>query len=242
MLKGAWRYALWGCAAALGIAAIAAFTWWQGRREAPFEMYVFDTPGAPSALVRTPNDRRILINGGSNSDIVRRITRVLPFYSRRIDLVIATEADGKHASGLIDILDRYDVGRAVGLASSADTVYKAFQKAANGLDEVVAGDVLELDDAVTAEVLFPLPPERFKYSNASQPQLILRIRFGETSFVIAGQATDKILKVVGLEGKGAASSSSSALIFGRKINGLKIKKAGTALIVSDGRTVQIRWI
>jgi hypothetical protein len=113
-----------GCLAAL---CVAAYVWRMSLRQPVFEFYVFDTPGAPSLFVRTADDRRILVNGGSNSDIVTRMTRLLPFYSRRIDEIVATDDDPKHIVGLIEALQRYDVGSVVvGNATSSDSTYSVF--------------------------------------------------------------------------------------------------------------------
>ncbi len=229
------KKALWAGAVLVAIAALAVFVWWQGRREAPFEMYVFDTPGSASVFIRTPSDKRVLINGGSNSEIVRRITEILPFYSRHIDLIIATDVEGKSVSGLVDVLNRYSVDRVIGMSSSSDPIYKTFKKAAKRLESVKAGDIIRFDDDVSAEVIFPLPEDQFKYSNASNPEILMRIRYGSNSFILAGQATTKVLKAIGVN----ATSSAGVIVHLREVNGIKIKKAGTAKIVSDGSYVRI---
>lgn len=117
-------YAAGGCLAA---ACAAAYVWRVSLRPPVFELYVFDTPGTQSLFVRTADDRRILVNGGSNADIVARITQLLPFYSRRIDEIVATDDDPKHIVGLIEVLQRYDVGSVVvGQATSSDPTYQTF--------------------------------------------------------------------------------------------------------------------
>jgi len=72
-------------------------------------MWVIQLKGSQAIFIRTPNDKRVLIDGGPNSDIVRVITKILPFYSRRIDTIISTDTDDKNVSGLVDILERYKV-------------------------------------------------------------------------------------------------------------------------------------
>jgi beta-lactamase superfamily II metal-dependent hydrolase len=111
-------------AIAIALVAVAIYVWHEWARPTVFELYVFDTPGAPSVFIRTADDTRVVMNGGANSEIVKRLTEALPFYSRRIDRVIATDDDPKHTTGLIEILNRYDVGDpAISYATTSDDIY-----------------------------------------------------------------------------------------------------------------------
>lgn len=217
-----------GAAALAGVGGYA----WQGSRRPPIlEAFVFDTPGAPSLLLRTPQDKRVLVDGGSNADIVRRLTEILPFYSRRIDMLILTKPDAKHVTGLIEVLGRYRVDRVIvpgltltdlGLASSSDPAFGAFMdmlaakrivpEAAMGSDEAVL-DGGAASERVVAQMLFPAPQQDFMYSKASGPQLLFRIAFGATSFVWCGNATQKIQKLIAAH----AAGSADALIFSQSI-------------------------
>jgi len=195
------------------------------------EIYVFDLPGTPALFIRTPNDKKILINGGSNSEIIRRLTKILPFYSKRLDMVITTEQNGKAVSGLIDVLNRYAVNKVdlfsetigASVASTSDGVYKEFLKTVNNLkietEEVYMGSkiILEkeiLDMEVVADILFPAPPKEFKYSKASAPELVMRIKYGDTSLLFAGHSSPKIQKFI----VGKAKDPSDVLIIFNNAN------------------------
>lgn len=108
-------------------AGVAAYVWHISVRTPAFELFVFDTPGAPSLFIRTKDDRRILVHGGANSDVVRRVTELLPFYSRRIDTLVALDDDPKHVTGLIEMVGRYDIRSVLlGTATSTDPTYAVF--------------------------------------------------------------------------------------------------------------------
>lgn len=192
------------------------------RREPNLEIFAFDLGSGRAVFVRTPNDERILIDGGANSEVVRKITKILPFWSRRIDKIVATNGLGKNVGGLIDVLNRYEVGEAIvpkytveslGLVSSTDQIYATFVEKLDELDllikEVAADERLVFDrerdggkgrsdilSPPTAEVLFPADPDDFEYSKTSAPEIILKITHGSTSFVIFGGGTPKIQKFV----------------------------------------------
>ncbi len=210
-----------GATAATLACGIAGYAWREEHRLPILEVYVFNLKSGSSVFVRTPDDKRILINGGANSEVIRELTDILPFYSRRIDVVIATDADDKDVSGLIDVLERYSVDKvvvpgvslqALGLASSTGQIYQTFLDTVKQLkvpmEEVSAGDVLDFGqriggEPVKAGVLFPAPPSLFAYSNASAPEIIMKISYGQTSVMLLGNATTKVQKFL----VSAASSS-----------------------------------
>ena len=200
---------------------ITAYVWSISRLPTGLEMYVFDTKGKPSIFIRTPNDARILIDGGANAGIIRYITQVLPFYSKRIDTIIVTSDTANNATGLIDIISRYQVGRIVipkitarqlDIGSSTDQIFENFFDKVHQLkipaQEVERGDELDLNrndfttentrsNKLKLEVLFPVSStSEFKYSRASAPGLVMRISYGDTHFLLLGDASLKVQKFI----------------------------------------------
>jgi beta-lactamase superfamily II metal-dependent hydrolase len=195
--------------AAVGVVTLGVgnYVWTQEHRPKVLEIYVFALKSGRSVFIRTPEDKRILIDGGANSDVVREVTSILPFYSRRIDALIATNAEGKNIAGLIDILDRYDIEKvyvpifttqSLSLASSTDQIYDTFIERTKStglvLDEVGEGRVIDFDSKVRASIMFPTGNAVFQYSKASAPELLLKISYGDTSAVLLGNASVKVQK------------------------------------------------
>ncbi len=194
-----------GATAATVAAGLGTYVWQQEHRSPLLEIYIIALKNGQATFIRTPEDKRILINGGSNSEIIRHISAILPFYSRRIDTLIATDTAGKNVSGLIDVLRRYTVDRvlipgvtveSLGLASSTDPIFKTFLAEAKklniSLDMLNAGADINLDKKVTAHTLFPVTGDQFNYSKASAPEVILQVEYGATSAVFLGTASKKI--------------------------------------------------
>ncbi|MCX6715755.1 MAG: hypothetical protein NT077_01905 [Candidatus Taylorbacteria bacterium] len=199
----------------LVVLAVAGFVWLQSIRTHELEIYVMNVPGTPAVLIRTPNDKRILINGGSNSEIIKRLTDTLPFYSKHLDMVIAAEPNGKATSGLIDVLNRYLVDRAGIVAdvqnTPTDIVYDTFLKTLHDLkiktQEFHTSNEIFFDNdtpdseatsevTTKADILFPAEPKDFQYSNASVPEIIMRIKYDETSILLTGHASQKVQKYI----------------------------------------------
>jgi hypothetical protein len=165
------------------VSSIGFYAWYENQRPPILEIYVIPLKVGQAVFIRTPNDKRILIDGGQNSEIIKHISDILPFYSRRIDTLIVSKQEGKKVSGLIDVLSRYSVQKVIlpgvdwgdaGIIGSADPVYDTFIEAISDkgkdagenvgedvkIEKVSDGDRLILDEnpreSVVADILFPV--------------------------------------------------------------------------------------
>lgn len=221
-LKPIPKPALIGIAATAAVAAFGGYVWMREHRPPVLEIFIFALKSGQATLIRTPDDRRMLIDGGSNSEIIRKISSVLPFYSRRIDAIVATEADGKKASGLIDVIERYQVDRmyipamtpeSIGISTSTDPAYQAFLEAASrkGIEPVriESGDLMALDaeNSLRIEAVFPTDSASFEYSKASVPQILLSISYEKHSVLILNDASMKIQRHI------ASSTGEADVVF-----------------------------
>jgi len=189
--------------------SLGFYVWKEEHRRPLLEIYVFAPSSGRSMFIRTPEDKRILVDGGSNSEIIRELTSVLPFYSRRIDVVIATNIEGKNVSGLIDVIERYKVGKAyvpaftleeLHLASSTDQIYKIFVETLERenipIEDLQQGRVIYLDSKVRLNINFPTEPKIFDYSKTSAPEVLFDISYDKSSIAFLGNATNKVQKYV----------------------------------------------
>ncbi|MEI7463110.1 MAG: hypothetical protein WCK03_01790 [Candidatus Taylorbacteria bacterium] len=207
---------------------VGNYIWKNENRPKILEVYVFALKSGRSVFIRTPNDKRILIDGGANSDIIRELTEIIPFYSKRIDTIIATNTDGKNISGLIDVLDRYVVDhiyqpsittKSLMLTRSTDQIYETFigELTKKGIEvhNITASESLRLDTGVDARILFPTNKTDFVYSKASAPELLMTITYGKTSITLLGSASLKIQKYI------ATSLETPIINDGRVIKDMK---------------------
>ncbi len=194
-------------AATAVLAGVGAYIWQDTQRPAILEVFVFSLKGGQAIFIRTPEDKRILINGGGNSEVIRFITRILPFYSRRIDAVIATKAAGGNTLGLIEIVNRYSIKKLyvpgisledLKISSTTDRVYETLLNATRRknipIHPVKSRNKIRMDSSVSAEVLFPATGDLFAYSKASAPEMALRITHGSNSILLLGDTSKKIQK------------------------------------------------
>ncbi|MEA2088468.1 MAG: MBL fold metallo-hydrolase [Patescibacteria group bacterium] len=69
----------------------------------------FDIGQGDSTFIQTPYKQDILIDGGPDNTIIKRLNSVMPFYDRTIDLIIISHHHSDHITGIIKVLNKYNV-------------------------------------------------------------------------------------------------------------------------------------
>ncbi len=169
-----------------------------------------DVGQGDSALLTTPDGTTILIDGGGQPNLTwanndredgepafERDTRSIGervvsqyLWSRgldRVDYLIATHADADHIDGLNDIARNFKVrGAIVARAPANDSEFAKFAQTLNSarvpLEIVGAGDVIQVGN-VLIEVVWPRPIQTPDPPSRNNDSLVLRVRFGEKSFL-----------------------------------------------------------
>jgi len=66
-----------------------------------------DVGQGDSAFIQTPENHQILIDGGPDASLLGKISNLMPFWDKTIDLVILTHPEKDHMQGLLDLLQSY---------------------------------------------------------------------------------------------------------------------------------------
>lgn len=72
-------------------------------------LFFLDIGQGDSILIRTPENHKILIDGGPGNLVVRQLAEILPFFDKKIDLMILTHPHEDHVAGLVEVLKRFEV-------------------------------------------------------------------------------------------------------------------------------------
>lgn len=146
-----------------------------------------------SIFIEAPNGNQILIDTGATSAVVRRLSSVMPFYDRNIDMVIATHFDLDHVGGFPDIFKRYEVVAYTTSDEKEDTaLYNEVENKAkqNKSDRifVAAGDRVIIDSSKNIYMDILWPPATEDFPDRNDASVVARIVYGETAFVLTGDA------------------------------------------------------
>ena len=162
------------------------------------EVSFLDVGQGDAIFVRTPNGHTMLIDGGVDTRVLERLAQRLSYFDTTIDVMVATHADADHITGLIPVLQKYDVSHVVMSPLSGHTgiFYELVQEIENeNTTSHVAkeGDVISFDDGVTVRVLYP--QNTFHGNEKDQPageagtndaSVCILITYGSESVLLTG--------------------------------------------------------
>lgn len=201
----------------LGILAMVALLSWvavfASARSSGVKIYFFDVGQGDAIFVEMPDGKQILIDGGRNDKVVEKLNKVMPFWDREIDMMIATHADADHITGLVPALLHYDFETIIWNGVEAETkVFQEWKEAADAEGaEIIVGKCcmrVTLSESAFFEILYPFSPplevgggggQDFSQIPPSLPflgggttlsqnnySLVIRFVHGNDSFLFAG--------------------------------------------------------
>lgn len=159
------------------------------------KVHILDVGQGDSILIESKNGKRILIDGGKNTQALSELSKIIPAGDKVIDVVIATHTDADHIGGLPIILSRYNVGlflttEALSSTGAVKDLYQILDKKKIPSFYVRHGMNILLDETLGVkenfEILFPdRSTSGWKTNEAS---VIGRISFGKRSILFTGDA------------------------------------------------------
>lgn len=162
------------------------------------EVYFFDVGQGDSIFVETPAGRQILIDGGPDKMVLEKLNQVMPFYDRTIDLVVSSHPDADHLTGLINVLEYFEIGHILtsGLKKEA-AVYQKWREliAEKNIPLTLAqtGQRIIIEDRVILEVLWPDQGQVGSFSKpTNNASVVGRLIYGQTEFLLAGDIEKKV--------------------------------------------------
>jgi len=155
------------------------------------DVYYLDIGQGDATLIRTPIGANILIDGGPDLSVLYQLGKSLPWYEKKIDLMILTHPDQDHMLGLVDIIRRYQVEQLVISGIVDDTpAYQFFLDVLTEQKVTVtvgqAGDSYEFGE-VTARILYPIQSLAGRVvEDSNTSSLVTQVDYGETSLLFTG--------------------------------------------------------
>jgi len=182
------KYSLAGLALAVLLVWSAVFSLPDNK----LHVYFLDVGQGDAILLRAPGGQVVLVDGGPDPlTLASRLGQILPFWQRRVDLVVATHADQDHLAGLISVLERYRVGHVLQPATMGEGALVAqWQEAllSSGAQVVEAsrGTRVWLGEELCVEVLHPPPAgsRNVREADDNQDSVVLRVQQGSFALLL----------------------------------------------------------
>jgi competence protein ComEC len=92
------------------ILLVLAFFAWRNLPDGRLHVVFLDVEQGDAIFLQTPSGKQVLIDGGpSEMVLLSQLGRQMPFWDRTLDVVMLTHPDSDHITGLLGVLERYQV-------------------------------------------------------------------------------------------------------------------------------------
>lgn len=178
-----------------GFALLAILAWLAALSLPDGRLHVIflDVGQGDAILIRTPDGKTVLLDGGpSPAVLMSELGRRLPFWDRGVDLLILSHPDDDHITGLLPVLERYDVRQVMEPGWEVRTpIYAEWQRiiAERGVARTFPPTETQIDlgQGVRLDVLHPGDRWiRGTDSDTNNNSLVLRLTMGQVVFLLTG--------------------------------------------------------
>ena len=162
------------------------------------EVTFFDVGQGDSIFIETPNDKQILIDGGPDNSILEKLNQTMPFYDRTIDLIILTHPDADHITGLVEVLNYYQVEHILTSGLKKNTaVYMKWKELIEekniSLSLAQMGQKIILQNEIVLEILWPNQNLISSYSNpVNNVSVVTRLIYNDIEILLTGDIENKV--------------------------------------------------
>lgn len=195
----------------LGLAAVLAtmpLFWLTYSAPSNLEVDFLDVGQGDAILIKTPGGQNVLVDGGPDKTVIKRLGENLPWWDKQIDLMILTHPHDDHVTGLIEVLKRYKVKRILytGAAHNAPN-YLAWLKTVRDkkvpLTIIDKEQTMDLGQKVKLAILYPDQSLLNKtFADLNDSSIVMKLIYGRNKFLLtgdAGLAVEKILLAGGAD-------------------------------------------
>ena len=160
------------------------------------EIYFLDIGQGDAVYIRTPEGHDMLIDGGPSKIVLQKLSEVMPFYDRSIDVVIETHPDADHIGGLPSVLERYRVGLFIepGIDSKNaidDELRKIRMEKDIPSKLARRGMTINFGDGAHFDILYP-DTDVSGFKNTNDASIVGQMKYGSTTIMFTGDSPKKI--------------------------------------------------
>ena len=166
------------------------------NRNGLLQVSYLDIGQGDAELIESPTGNTFLIDGGPDKSILNALGRVLPFYDKRIDAVLATHPDSDHIGGLPEVIKNYSVGEFIfnGMTSSTSVSAQLQNEVAEkNIKKIIvkAGEIFDLGGGAYLKILSPVSAPRGIDTN--EYSIVAELYYGDSRFMFTGDAPIDVL-------------------------------------------------
>jgi len=165
------------------------------------KVWFFDVGQGDAIFIETPNGQQILVDGGPNNSILQKLSSVMWPWDHTIDAIVVTHPDADHITGLVSVLERYQVKTVYETGvRGGTTMIQAFDRAI--VEEQSQNNFVREGqsynwDGVQVFVRWPTEEAVKIQKDRNNTSIVLELVYGDTSILLTGDAEETIEEEVG---------------------------------------------
>jgi DNA internalization-related competence protein ComEC/Rec2 len=148
-----------------------------------------DVGQGASQLLISPSGKTMLIDAGNNDKESLMLDYLQKYNLTKLDIVIGTHPDADHIGGLDKVIDHFNIGKIYMPKVQSNTrtfesLLKSIKNKGLKVSTAKAGLQLQWDDKVTIQMIAPTKA----YPDANDNSAVIHVSYGNTSFMLTGDA------------------------------------------------------
>lgn len=194
------------------------------------KVHYIDVGQADSILIQTPNGKNMLIDAGNNGDADTITSYLKQLGAGTIDVLVGTHPHEDHIGGMDVVINSFDIGKiympkATTTTTTFEDVLNAIKAKELKVTTPIPGTTIDIDSAIKVTIL---APNSDSYEDLNNNSIVLKLTYGDKSFLFNGDAEDISeneminkgydLKADVLKVGHHGSSSSTTVAFLKKVN------------------------
>ncbi len=150
-----------------------------------------DVGQGDAIFIQTPSGKSMLIDGGPNMNVLTKLAREMSYFDNDIDVIEETHPDADHITGLIPVLEKFNIKQIVLSKAISDT--KIFDDLNTHIKEEQAethiakvGDIIDFHDGVIVKVIYPPSNYVSKKNDTNDASVSVEVIYGDETFLLTG--------------------------------------------------------
>lgn len=161
------------------------------------EITLFDVGQGEAIFIQTPKRNQILIDGGPDSKILEKLSNVMKFWDRTIDLVVLTHPEKDHLTGLLEVLKKYKVENILWTGIKRDlSEYEEWKELIkNEKSKIYMAKYNEKIQVANLqiEIIYPFEDLTDKYfQDSNDTSIVSKLTFGNFSSLLTGDISKSV--------------------------------------------------
>lgn len=157
-----------------------------------------DVGQGDAILISLPDSTDILIDGGPDKKILEKLGENMPFFDKKIEMMILTHPHADHVGGLVEVLRRYQVDQIYytgALHTAPDYIAWLQEIKKQDIPMAIVDSELTLnfeDPLASLTFLYPRKSmQNKKFSNLNDSSMVVRFQYGSKRFLFMSDLETK---------------------------------------------------